>query len=67
MKGKGENYTYWLESGTKGNHSANPNALANLSSAVLEMLASKTWKKRRYFGRGSMLGSVTGTDHSSTD
>eukprot|EP00980_Cylindrotheca_fusiformis_P006388 scaffold1362_cov125-Cylindrotheca_fusiformis.AAC.11 len=67
MKGKGEHYTYWLESGTKGNHSANPNALANLSSAVLEMLASKTWKKRRYFGRGSMLGSVTGTDHSSID
>eukprot|EP00980_Cylindrotheca_fusiformis_P002004 scaffold444_cov109-Cylindrotheca_fusiformis.AAC.1 len=67
MKGKGENYTYWLENGTKGNHSANPSALANLSSAVQEMLASKTWKKRRYFGRGSMLGSVTGTDHSSTE
>eukprot|EP00980_Cylindrotheca_fusiformis_P002008 scaffold444_cov109-Cylindrotheca_fusiformis.AAC.5 len=68
MKGKGENYTYWLESGTQDNLSANSNALVDLSSAVQEMLASKTWKKRQYFGRGSMLGgSVTGTDYSSTD
>eukprot|EP00980_Cylindrotheca_fusiformis_P002014 scaffold444_cov109-Cylindrotheca_fusiformis.AAC.11 len=67
MKGKGENYTYWLESGTKDNLSANPHALANLSSTVQEMLASKTWKKRRYFGRGSVLGTATGTDYSSID
>ena len=55
MKGKGEHYTYWLERGTENNPFANQKALEELSGKVEEMLASKTWKMRKYFRKGTLI------------
>ena len=55
MKGKGEQYTYWLESGTEGNVAASPEMISSLSEKVEAMLNTKVWKKRRYFGNGGNL------------
>lgn len=49
MKGKGEHYTYWLESGAEGNHAANPKALKAVSEDVNKLISSNKWKTRRYF------------------
>ncbi|CAJ1965371.1 unnamed protein product [Cylindrotheca closterium] len=55
MKGKGEHYTYWLESATEANTGVNEESLASLSRQVQGILATNSWKKRRYFGRGGIL------------
>ncbi|CAJ1956415.1 unnamed protein product [Cylindrotheca closterium] len=55
MKGKGEHYTYWLESGTEHNTSANPTALEALSQDVEAMISSEKWKMRRYFKPGGIF------------
>lgn len=55
MKGKGEHYTYWLESATDSNTGACPEALKKLSNDVQRILDSKRWKMRRYFGRNRLL------------
>ncbi|CAJ1970219.1 unnamed protein product [Cylindrotheca closterium] len=55
MKGKGECYTYWLESATEENPAANEESLASLSRQVLEILGRNSWKKRRYFERGGEM------------
>ncbi|CAJ1967262.1 unnamed protein product [Cylindrotheca closterium] len=57
MKGKGECYTYWLESAAEGNTGVNEESLASLSSQVQGILSTNTWKKRRYFGRGGIFRS----------
>jgi len=49
MKGKGQMYTYWLESGGDNNPHVGPEPMAALVEEVRAMLATKTWKKRRYF------------------
>ncbi|CAJ1965011.1 unnamed protein product [Cylindrotheca closterium] len=63
MKGKGEQYTYWLESATDENAAINAESLNNISSQVVEMLGTKSWKKRHYFrglsGDGSSHGQNT--------
>ncbi|KAL3929416.1 MAG: hypothetical protein SGBAC_012222 [Bacillariaceae sp.] len=53
MKGKGEHYTYWLDSATEENAAVNEEGLKSLSSLVVKKLGTKSWKKRRYFGRGN--------------
>jgi hypothetical protein len=55
MKGKGEHYTYWLECATEGNAGVNEESLTSLSSQVQGILATNSWKKRRYFGRGGIF------------
>ncbi|CAJ1947125.1 unnamed protein product [Cylindrotheca closterium] len=55
MKGKGEHYTYWLESGTEHNEYANPTALEDLSEEVEAMISSEKWKMRKYFKNGGIL------------
>jgi len=55
MKGKGEHYTYWLERATENNPWANEKALEELSGKVKEMIASKTWKMRKYFRKGHLI------------
>mmetsp|Transcript_22486 Transcript_22486/g.55637 ORF Transcript_22486/g.55637 Transcript_22486/m.55637 type:complete len:1526 (-) Transcript_22486:168-4745(-) len=55
MKGKGEHYTYWLESGTEHNDSANPTAVQTLSEEVEEMISSRKWKMRKYFRNGGLF------------
>lgn len=49
MKGKGQMYTYWLDSGGDSNPYVGPKAMAALVEEVRKMLGTKTWKKRRYF------------------
>eukprot|EP00980_Cylindrotheca_fusiformis_P018898 scaffold6315_cov116-Cylindrotheca_fusiformis.AAC.9 len=49
MKGKGEHYTYWLESATESNQFANPRALQELSEEARQLITSEKWKMRRYF------------------
>lgn len=49
MKGKGEHYTYWLESATESNPFANPAALKELSGEAKQLINSERWKMRRYF------------------
>eukprot|EP00980_Cylindrotheca_fusiformis_P010980 scaffold2520_cov103-Cylindrotheca_fusiformis.AAC.1 len=49
MKGKGEHYTYWLESATGSNTAADPRALQALSADAKRMITSQKWKMRRYF------------------
>lgn len=49
MKGKGQMYTYWLDSGGETNPHVGPGPMAALVEEVKAMLATKTWKKRRYF------------------
>lgn len=49
MKGKGQMYTYWLDSGTDLNPHVGPAAMEELISEVKEFLSTKTWKKRSYF------------------
>eukprot|EP00980_Cylindrotheca_fusiformis_P018742 scaffold6241_cov129-Cylindrotheca_fusiformis.AAC.19 len=51
MKGKGEHYTYWLESSTESNMFSSPAALTELSRKSQEMIESKAWKMRKYFRR----------------
>jgi hypothetical protein len=55
MKGKGECYTYWLESGSARNEAAGPKAIERLSDKVAHMLSKKKWKMRRYFRRSGDL------------
>lgn len=55
MKGKGEQYTYWLENGTGQNAKACPAALKELSTEVEGMIASEKWKMRRYFRNGGLM------------
>jgi len=66
MKGKGEHYTYWLESGTDANDAASSAALETLSSQVEDMLATNKWKKRRYFRRGGMFRQQFASDLSAS-
>jgi hypothetical protein len=55
MKGKGELYTYWLDRGTDLNQAANPVKINELARNVSQLLASETWKKRRYFRKNGTL------------
>jgi len=66
MKGKGRNYTYFVESGTDFNKGANSKALADLSKRAEQMIASKTWKKRKYFRRGGLVDSKSVAGNSSS-
>ena len=59
MKGKGESYTYWLDSGSEHNKAANPAAIKRLSEGVARLLARKTWKMRKYFRRNGNLRDET--------
>eukprot|EP00980_Cylindrotheca_fusiformis_P005908 scaffold1245_cov109-Cylindrotheca_fusiformis.AAC.3 len=56
MKGKGEHYTYWLESATDSNPFANPRALKELSEEAKQLITSEKWKMRRYFQDDSCSG-----------
>lgn len=58
MKGKSQQYTYWLKAGTPTNDHVNSAALKKLSEEIEGMLAKKKWKMRRYFGRRGSLGST---------
>ena len=51
MKGKGEMFTYWLDSGGDSNPHVGPQAMVELVEEVEAMLSTKTWKKRKYFTR----------------
>jgi class 3 adenylate cyclase len=51
MKGKGQCYTYWLESGTKHNHAAGSRQLQVLSNEIVTLLKSNTFTRRSYFRR----------------
>ncbi|KAL3941949.1 MAG: hypothetical protein SGBAC_003777 [Bacillariaceae sp.] len=64
MKGKGENYTYFVENGTEFNQGANSEALAELSKRAEQMIASKAWKKRKYFRKGGLVDSASVAGHS---
>jgi class 3 adenylate cyclase len=55
MKGKGEHYTYWLESGSEHNKEACPAALEALSEEVAAMISSRKWKMRKYFKHGGLF------------
>lgn len=59
MKGKGEQYTYWLNGGTPDNSLANHEYIKNIYKEVGEMLDRKG-KKRRYFRRASTASVVSG-------
>eukprot|EP00980_Cylindrotheca_fusiformis_P023043 scaffold10069_cov69-Cylindrotheca_fusiformis.AAC.12 len=56
MKGKGEHYTYWLESATDSNPFTNPRALKELSDEAKKLISSEKWKMRRYFQDDSTSG-----------
>ena len=60
MKGKGQLFTYWLDSAGESNPHVGPYTLEGLRDEVQEMLDSKTWKKRQYFERR-----VSGSTHKS--
>ncbi|CAJ1941243.1 unnamed protein product [Cylindrotheca closterium] len=64
MKGKGQNYTYFVESGTEFNRGANSEALAELSKQAEHMIASKTWKKRKYFRKGGLVDTLSVAENS---
>lgn len=49
MKGKGEHYTYWLESATESNSAASAISLKTLSNEAKHIIISEKWKMRRYF------------------
>mmetsp|Transcript_29543 Transcript_29543/g.45097 ORF Transcript_29543/g.45097 Transcript_29543/m.45097 type:complete len:753 (-) Transcript_29543:178-2436(-) len=49
MKGKGQMYTYWLDSGGDTNPHVGPEPLNFLVEEVKKMLETKIWKKRKYF------------------
>lgn len=51
MKGKGQMFTYWLDGGTADNARTNPGALEKLREEVVQMLATKQFRNRRYFNR----------------
>lgn len=51
MKGKGQLFTYWLDSAGESNPHVGPCTLEGLRDEVQEMLDSKTWRKRQYFER----------------
>eukprot|EP00980_Cylindrotheca_fusiformis_P016138 scaffold4796_cov106-Cylindrotheca_fusiformis.AAC.1 len=70
MKGKGEHYTYWLESATDSNPFANPRALKELSEEAKQLITSEKWKMRRYFQDDSSSGTSSvgkSMDNFSTD
>eukprot|EP00980_Cylindrotheca_fusiformis_P025822 scaffold14688_cov129-Cylindrotheca_fusiformis.AAC.1 len=58
MKGKGEHYTYWLESATGSNTAADPRALRALSADAERKITSQKWKMRRYFQDDSSSSTV---------
>ncbi|CAJ1941380.1 unnamed protein product [Cylindrotheca closterium] len=64
MKGKGQHYTYFVESGTEFNQGGNSKALSELSKHAEQMIASKTWKKRKYFRKGGLVDAFSVADHS---
>ena len=51
MKGKGQMFTYWIDGGTEDNVYVNKEGLNTLYEEVEAMLATKTFKNRRYFSR----------------
>lgn len=53
MKGKGQMYTYWLDSAGATNPHVGPAPLAALVEEVKAMLNTKTWRKRQYFQKRS--------------
>ena len=68
MKGKGEMYTYWLDNGSEKNPHVGPEPMERLVKELEEFLATKTWKKRNYFGqRRKSTASTSNTSTSYTD
>lgn len=59
MKGKGQMYTYWLDSGSESNPHVGPGPIERLENEVQEFLATKTWKKRNYFVQRKMSAAST--------
>lgn len=62
MKGKGQMFTYWIDGATDDNPSTNLVALGCIYDEVEAMLATKTFKNRRYFtghGRRVSLGDIS--------
>jgi len=66
MKGKGQSYTYWLDSATEANSAAGVKAIAALSRVTLDLLSKNTFKLRRYFSRNGALGDGAGSVCNST-